>query len=540
MNKRAVLYARVSGDDRSKDGRNLASQIEMGREYALAKGYTIIAELVEDDRGAPGESFNLEKLNQALEMARRNEFDVLVVRELDRFARSLAKQLIVEAEFKRAGVEIDYVLGEYPDTPEGNLMKNVRAVIAEYERLKITERNQRGLRNIVKSGQVMLHGDKPPYGYRTSEDGKMLVVHEPEAQIVRMMFDWYVYGDETGKKLSTPKIARRLSDLQIPTWHDIHQTGSKKEREWGQWSHGSVYKMLRNETYKGIWHYGRRNGKKGITNTREHWLAVQVPAIVSSRLWEQAQEQRLRNKKTAKRNVKYDYLMRYRLDCACGYSMLCYSTAYKRKIGDEGGYQYYRCSGSTGRNVRKCDMPVFRTDQVDATIWNWLRSWLMDPDRLREGLNQYQAERDKRNAPMRARLAVVDDLMAENLKKLAMLLDLYLGGSFDKTMLVERRTRLEETIAALEKERASLTATLEAGSLTDEQIETIYAFAAVVRDGLEEAEADFQGKMRIIELLDVRGVLAIEDDVRVVYLTSQIADLSGRENLLDCSHHSWE
>ena len=43
-----------------------------------------------------------------------------------------------------------------------------------------------------------------------------------------------------------------------------------------------------------------------------------------------------------------------------------------------------------------------------------------------------------------------------------------------------------------------------------------------------------------IELLDVRGVLVIEDDVKIVYLTSQIADLSGRETIVDSSHHSCE
>jgi len=91
----------------------------------------ILAELTEDDRGAPGASFDLEKLNLAREMAHNGDFDVLVVREIDRFARSLAKQLFVEEELKRAGVEIDYVLGEYPDTPEGNLMTNVKASVAE-------------------------------------------------------------------------------------------------------------------------------------------------------------------------------------------------------------------------------------------------------------------------------------------------------------------------------------------------------------------------------------------------------------------------
>jgi DNA invertase Pin-like site-specific DNA recombinase len=60
-----------------------------------------VAELAEDDRGASGADWDLPKLNEALDMARENGFDVLVTRELDRFASPLAKQLVVESEFKR-------------------------------------------------------------------------------------------------------------------------------------------------------------------------------------------------------------------------------------------------------------------------------------------------------------------------------------------------------------------------------------------------------------------------------------------------------
>jgi site-specific DNA recombinase len=144
MMKRAVLYARVSSDDRGNDGRSLIGQLNMCREYAVKHGYQVVAELAEDDRGACGASFELPQLGRIYEMARASELDILVVREIDRLSRSLAKQLIVEEELKRSGVQIEYVLGEYPDTPEGSLMKNVRAVIAEYERLKIMERMNRG------------------------------------------------------------------------------------------------------------------------------------------------------------------------------------------------------------------------------------------------------------------------------------------------------------------------------------------------------------------------------------------------------------
>ena len=117
--KRVILYARVSSDDRGRDGRNLAGQLEMAREYAQKKGYVVVAELAEDDRGASGASFELPQLGKVLEMAETGEFDILVPREIDRLSRNLAKQLIVEEELTRRGVVVDYVLGDYPDTPKG-------------------------------------------------------------------------------------------------------------------------------------------------------------------------------------------------------------------------------------------------------------------------------------------------------------------------------------------------------------------------------------------------------------------------------------
>ena len=123
-------------------------------------------------------------------MAKNNTFDVLVVREVDRLARSLAKQLIVEQEFKNLGVELEFVLEKYSAFPEGNLHKNIKAVIAEYERVKISERTIHGRRQMVKSGNVLVHG-RPPYGYRLQrQNGKsQLAIYEPEARIVQLIFD---------------------------------------------------------------------------------------------------------------------------------------------------------------------------------------------------------------------------------------------------------------------------------------------------------------------------------------------------------------
>src|SRR5512142_929437 len=158
--RRAVIYARVSSDDvrAGKERRNLDEQLNMGREYAQGRGYTIVQELAEDDRGASGASLDLEQLNRVFSMARAGEFDVLVVRELDRLSRRLAKQLIIEEELKRAGVDIEYVLATYEDNPEGNLSKQIKAVISEYERLKINERMTRGRRLKARAGSIVARG----------------------------------------------------------------------------------------------------------------------------------------------------------------------------------------------------------------------------------------------------------------------------------------------------------------------------------------------------------------------------------------------
>ena len=109
MTKRAVLYARVSGDDSGKDGRNLAGQLDMCREYAERQGWQVVAELAENQHGVSGARMDAPELNRALDMARAGQFDVLVTRELDRLARGLAKQLIVEEEFKHAAVDLSLI-----------------------------------------------------------------------------------------------------------------------------------------------------------------------------------------------------------------------------------------------------------------------------------------------------------------------------------------------------------------------------------------------------------------------------------------------
>ena len=516
MTKRAVLYARVSSDDSRKDGRNLAGQLDMCRKYALEHGYTITAELHEDDRGASGAAFELPQLNRVREMAAAGEFDALIVREIDRLSRSLAKQLIVEEELRRAGVEVEYVLGEYPDTIEGGLMKNLRASIAEYERLKIHERMTRGRELKVKAGSVMMHG-RPPFGYRTAERAGRFVleVNESEAQTVRLIFQWYTTGANGRGPLSVQGVKNELDARHIPTYEDTRHI-HEKTRGHGEWCRSVISKMLRSETYAGTWRY---QPDRSI----DVFLAVEVPPLVSRHTWQQAQARLDENKESLRRPPMHDYLMGRRLYCAdCGARIIVNSRSVGKRM------VYYLCQAKR-QYARPCSMSVrFKADIVDAAVWQWVKGYLLNPERLTEGITSYAAKQQEENAPLQERLRVVEDLLRSNRTQLERLLDLYLGGEFSKELLTERKSRLEATISALDHERSGLLAHIAARDLTPEEVMELQEFAANVAAGLAQAdEEDYQVRRKIIETLRVEGTLAVEDGQRVLYVRCLI-DEKGR------------
>ena len=166
-----------------------------------------------------------------------------------------------------------------------------------------------------------------------------------------------------------------------------------------------------------------------------------------------------------------------------------------------------------------CDMPYVRADQVDPLVWNWLKGLMEDEEKLRRGLTAYQNEKNGRNKPITDRIEVLDDLLAKYGGQLEKLLDLYLSGEIPKQMLSDRKSRLEKTVSSLETERSSLVDHLQA-ILTDEDIDTITEFAHAIRNDFREFDEsdDFEGKRRLLELLDVKVTFTIEDNQKIVYV----------------------
>jgi site-specific DNA recombinase len=513
--RRAVLYARVSGDDRDREDRNLLGQLDLCREYAQKHGYEIVDELAEDDRGASGAVFDLPQLNKVRDMARTRAFDVLVVREIDRLSRNLAKQLLVEEELKHNGVAIEYVLGQYPDTPEGDLHKHVRAAVAEYERLKMKERMNRGRESKVKAGSVLVYG-RPPFGYRvvTRDRKQFLEVDEEAAAIVRQIFTWYTVGEGENGPLSTHGIHRKLHESRVPSPGDLRpERYPQKRSARGKWNRAVIARLLESETYAGTWRWRKPHRRAEVVPEQEP-IAVAVPAIISRQTWEATVAKRAQDKAKERPQVRWQYLLSRRVICGrCGSRMGGFTKPKKN-----GAVSYYHC-GANDRSLTQysyiCDLPFFRASQVETAVWDWVKSLLTDPQALTQGLDALRGERQREMDALNARLQAVEGQLAERRRGLERLLDRYLTGGIAGEAFTAEQDELGAAITALERERGGLNARLETLGKTGERADELQEFATQVVEGLASAEGDFEFRRFVIETLDVRVTLDVEEGQKV-------------------------
>lgn len=121
------------------------------------------------------------------------------------------------------------------------------------ERKKIRERSMRGKRAKARMGRVI--GSRAPFGYDHIRDknGKIMNFEpiEAEAEIVRLIFQWYVMGDETGQRLSAGAIAKRLSAMQVHTPGETNN-GIRRKRGPGMWHPYGVLEIIARERMRGF------------------------------------------------------------------------------------------------------------------------------------------------------------------------------------------------------------------------------------------------------------------------------------------------
>jgi site-specific DNA recombinase len=400
---------------------------------------------------------------------------------VDRLSRDIVDLLTTVRDWLRAGVEV-YALDIGQITSELDIVLVIKGWQGGEERQKIRERSMRGKRQKAKSGKIIGEG-VPPYGYRYTEAG--LAIHEREAQTVRMIFEWYINGDEGGALMSLIDVAARLTQMGIPS-----PAQSKGRNSPGRWFYTSVNRILSSETYYGVYRWGK-------TGSQPHIL-IDVPAIVSRETWELAQARRAYNSKLAKRKMKRDYLLRGLIFCGCG----------RRMAGTAGKYL---CTRHYNPNGSKCNEPLVPGGKVECIAWDYIMGLIRDPKHFERKLREAQAAEVESAQPRRNKLGHVIALLkdtereAEQIAQAAKSLAPDASAGEVKGIVAEKlqaqADEVDRRYRALEKQKAELEQSLEL-ELTDATIRDFMRFREAVGRGMRQPTPE--DKRRVMELLQAR------------------------------------
>lgn len=294
--------------------------------------------------------------------AKMGKFDLIVTREVARFARNTVECLEITRQLKNYGVEVFFVQdGIRTMDNEGEMILTIRAMVAQEESRKMSERIKAGQAISRKNG--VLYGNGNLLGY--DRVGDTYVINQEQAETVRMIFELYESG------LGVQAIRNELIKRER-----INSSGLIK------WDSTRILRCLKNTIYKGIMAYNKshRNNfleQKVIINHDENtfeYVAATFEPIISEEQWEHCKLIRESRRNMRIVNVDGKAKMQFwgvhkgwniwtkKLRCQCGSSMRM--DKWRPKLNGERpvGYKCYNQINKGANNITNresegfCDM----------------------------------------------------------------------------------------------------------------------------------------------------------------------------------------
>jgi DNA invertase Pin-like site-specific DNA recombinase len=267
-----AIYARYSTD--RQDARSIDDQIRRCRALAQSRKYSVVGEYT--DAAVSGSHTDRADLQRLIADSRRGAFRSIVVDDLSRLSRDLGDfWRLTFSEFASVGVNvIDATTGMASNDQGARMAFGAMALISDGFVQMIRRETHRGLEGRALAGFAT--GGKT-YGFTTvlepnppqpEHPRKVRVIAPDEAAIVVRIFELYAGG------MALKKIAGLLNEEGIPAPHD-NGRGNKKGRGWG---HTTIFSMLRNQQYVGIWTWNRENWLRSPGRTATNGSPVRHPS----------------------------------------------------------------------------------------------------------------------------------------------------------------------------------------------------------------------------------------------------------------------
>lgn len=359
-----AAYCRVSTD--GKDQLNsFAAQQRFFREYINKEQDWMLYDIYADEGITGTSTKKRSEFNRMIDDARNGKFQLILTKEVSRFARNTLDAIYYTRELRTLGVGVLFMSdGIHTLEPDSELRLSILGSIAQEESRRTSQRVKWGQTRQMEQGIVFGHS---LLGYDL-HDG-ILTIEPQGAAVVKMIFRRY-----TQEKQGSAAIAQELSKM----------TGKN-------WTPSQVVRVLKNEKYAGdlvqkktytpdyLTHEKKKNnGAEPLIVLQNHHAP-----IIERSLWDKTQAELQRRSRRSRTNqyISDQYALSGKIYCGkCG--NLFVSRTKRRKDGSI--YRRWRCKNSHHCGIGKTLNDSLAKDAVIAVIRTLL------PDYSELNANQYE------------------------------------------------------------------------------------------------------------------------------------------------------
>lgn len=332
-----AAYCRVS-TDKTDQLNSLEVQKEFFAEYTKRTGGTLVQ--LYADEGISGTKIkNRKEFLRMMSDAERGLFDLVVVKDISRFARNTVDLLQNIRKLKSLGIETQFLTANMTSMGNSEFVLTIFGALAQEESANTSKRVKFGKKMNAEKGRV----PNLVYGYdKMKGDYFHLAINQEQAKVVMQIFKWYMeegYG------------AARIAQM-------LNEKGYKTKRSC-KWSQNAICRILTNEIYTGKIINGKQEVSDFLTGQRKdrdesEWIVTDRPElrIIEDETFEKVQEI-LRSRRDAfhlnHERQSNKYLFSTLIKCKdCGWSFRRTVRTYKNT------YVRWVCSGRNGKGADSC------------------------------------------------------------------------------------------------------------------------------------------------------------------------------------------
>lgn len=336
-----AAYCRVS-TDKADQLNSLDAQKEFFSEYTKRTGDTLVR--LYADEGISGTKIkNRKEFLRMMADAEHGLFDMVVVKDISRFARNTVDLLQNVRKLKSLGIETQFLTANMTGMGNSEFVLTIFGALAQEESANTSKRVKFGKKMNAEKGRV----PNIVYGYdKTIGDYFNLTINEEEAKVIRQIYKWY-----TEEGFGGAAIANKLNEKGIKTKRNC------------KWSQNATCRILSNELYTGKIINGKQEVSDFLTGQRKEkdeteWMVVERSElrIIDDETFEKAQEI-LRSRHDAfnmtRERQSNKHLFSTLIKCKeCGWSFRRSVRKYKNT------YIRWVCSGHNGKGADSCPNAV--------------------------------------------------------------------------------------------------------------------------------------------------------------------------------------